>query len=29
MKKRVMEITGKPTILANSLVARALAELLS
>jgi protein AroM len=29
MKKRVMEITGKPTVLANSLVARALAELLS
>lgn len=29
MKKRVMEITGKPTVLANSLVARTLAELLS
>jgi protein AroM len=29
MKKRVMEITGKPTILARSLVARTLKELLS
>jgi protein AroM len=29
MKKRVMEITGKPTILARSLVARTLKELVS
>ena len=29
MKKRVMEITGKPTVLARSLVARILKELLS
>ncbi len=29
MKKRVMEITGKPTVLARSLVARTLKELLS
>lgn len=29
MKKRVMEMTGKPTILARSLVARTLKELLS
>jgi protein AroM len=29
MKKRVMEITGKPTVLARSLVARTLKELIS
>jgi protein AroM len=29
MKERVMEITGKPTVLARSLVARTLKELLS
>ena len=29
MKKKVMEITGKPTILARSLVARTVKELIS
>ena len=29
MKKRVMEITGKPTVLARTLVARTVKELIS